>query len=252
MSQLLQLVPTLIGPLIGLLLVALDRNLERGGQFGFRQAFIEVFRFMTWWIVKPFYQLECRVRTKNAKESTHITGYKTAFLVYDPVANMVSFSPLRWKAEHTNDLHYGVDSEAKCHKNRKHQAPVLSCRCGFYALALERHVNKVLGSNPQTPSWLANSLVTLEVDLSGTVVEGKLGYRAETQRVLKVKVKQKCSVCIRDNRFWKRASKATGFAVTRTPEGLNCTSPVCDHHQGDQKTDIVALSNSLGTEVVWR
>lgn len=54
----------------------------------------------------------------------------------------------------------------------KHAAPGVDCECGFYAVPADKLEHFKYGG------------ATLQVELSGTVIEHELGYRAEHQRVL--------------------------------------------------------------------
>lgn len=76
---------------------------------------------------------------------------------------------------------YGMDAEFQClcdnAAGRRHQGPGWRTRCGFYAI-----------KTPPEP-WLGRAwggTCTLEVELSGTVIEHDRGYRASHQRITKV------------------------------------------------------------------
>lgn len=65
----------------------------------------------------------------------------------------------------------------------KHQAPDENCQCGFYAVP------------PDVDSWHSDGTVDLLVELSGTVIEHDLGYRAEHQRVIQMTL-PRCPLCL--------------------------------------------------------
>lgn len=71
-----------------------------------------------------------------------------------------------------------VEQLARCTRDVTHQAPVLGCSCGFYAVPI----------GVATPRWFEDLSVDLLVELSGRVIEHETGYRAQHQRILEVRV----------------------------------------------------------------
>jgi hypothetical protein len=129
-------------------------------------------------------------------------GYKAARLVAD-AAGGGSFLGL------TLGGLYGHDDRAVCEvlagalppprrwgRRRRptaHEAPDLTCTCGFYAFHGREGALGLLTARPPISRQLG--VVLLEVDLSGTVIEFDRGFRAGQQRVLGVQVPRWCVPC---------------------------------------------------------
>jgi hypothetical protein len=126
--------------------------------------------------------------------------------------------------------HYGLSARANCvfHKT-DHVAPANGCDCGFNAMK-QRSAAELLLSR-----W--RGFVLLEVDLYGTVVEHRLGWRAEEQDILRIHVPRRCS------RGWCKAPT----------EGLrkrhNGWFPSCQSHLGRDGVDLAVLRRH-GVDVV--
>jgi len=69
---------------------------------------------------------------------------------------------------------YPVEADATCGRGHHHRAPDLHCACGFYALR----------EPPRT--WMTPRNVMLQVELSGKIIVGTKGYRAQHSQVLAV------------------------------------------------------------------
>ncbi len=225
--------------------------IARGFDTGFLAAYRELYMILTWWLRKPFYILECKIALWG-KDTEYITAYKRAYVVYDSESKTYGFAPMRLEGDSHLNRRYGTEATAVCDKGSGHQAPLKACECGFYALKLRRHLGKVVGSDPQTGLWRANALATLEVDLSGTVISGSLGYRAEKQRVLKVQLSRRCSICYFNKHFWQRAKEASSISRVPWRDSLVYIIPICEVHQGENPTDISVLKQILHTDAVWR
>lgn len=247
MLQWLKLIWILVCPIVS---IAVGLIMMRGLETGFRAALCEMYLFFTCWLRKPFYRLECKIASWG-KDDDYVTAYKMAFIIYDKSTKTCSFAPMRLEKKQPHEHSYSANAEAKCDKASNHKAPVKHCTCGFYALKLKRHLGKVLGSGPQTYRWRANSLAVLQVDLSGRIIPGLLGYRAEKQRVLQAQLNRRCSICYNQKPFWRRARNATSVAQ-HYHDGLDYILPVCEKHQGASSKDISSLQQLLQTEVVWR
>ncbi len=114
---------------------------------------------------------------------------------------------------------FGVDADARCRRppvlhssytytyNRPHVAPALGCDCGFYAVPAD------------VDAWHANETVDLLVELSGTVIEHELGYRAGHQTVVECHLPA-CPYCREPSvNVIFEGGKAAGFACERHTAG---------------------------------
>jgi hypothetical protein len=224
------------------------------------------------------------------------TGFKVARLVADPVTGEASFLGL------TLGGLYAHDDTATCEvlagtlppprrwgrraPPAPHDAPDLTCTCGFYALHRREDATSLLATRPPISRMFGP--VLLEVDLAGTVVEFDRGYRASQQRVLGVQVPRWCVPCARLGRA-REARRVAGLGgaaleeacrsdlpqhpplyrlamvvhhadVVRRLAGRAALRPVCDDHTpvtaGARASDPVVLeladlAAGLGTEVRW-
>lgn len=157
---------------------------------------------------------------------------------------------------------YDVEDDARC--PRGCQRPADGCDCGFYALRpeVESHVFRT------SERMQRATTVRLDVELSGSVLEYELGYRAQRQRVLRVAVPTICASCAR----FGDTQRATGLAAVppaqyaysvsvlsrTTPGGREpwaTLEPTCDLHRrarrDEPSVELTDLAGMLGTEVVW-
>jgi hypothetical protein len=181
-------------------------------------------------------------RTARGLSPKH--GFKFALLGQTD-SGSIGFVPLRAMGHR-----YGASSDAMCLFSEVfdgevspvepgHAVPHPNCECGFYALQARGH----LGTTA-TRSWLDSNhkgrACVLEVDLSGTIIPGQVGYRAEHIEVLKVTVPSRCITCDRH---------ATVFAAKK---GL--LFPTCGRHEAHFKKPVVSLGwlrDQLRTEIEW-
>jgi hypothetical protein len=84
---------------------------------------------------------------------------------------------------------YDAEATAHCSKGRSHQVPAWDCSCGFH-MAFDR-----AGLDVMYPDWDDGTLVLLEVEGWGSIVEHENGLRAQHQRVLGVKIPNWCAFC---------------------------------------------------------
>lgn len=118
-----------------------------------------------------------------------IIAYKCAALIWRPggLFALASYGGFTDSAVQT-------DADARClsrtydfvsgrSRPALHEAPGVSCKCGFYAV---RTVDEARAAG--------YGLVTLDVELSGRVVVHERGYRAQHQRVLRVHL-PRCWFC---------------------------------------------------------
>ena len=128
---------------------------------------------------------------------------------------------------------FGHDAEATCHAYHRqmmvwsysmggnrpmpHEAPHVDCQCGFYAVPADKL------------DHFGYQGARLQVELSGTIIEHQLGYRAEHQRVI-AWTPPPCSGC--------------GDAATRVwVDAANDKQPVwdCGQHEYPVNTDSAVL-----------
>lgn len=170
-----------------------------------------------------------------------VRGWKRARVVVEH--GTVMFEPL--SAEGL----YGVEEEARCtpltyqwrtpytawmgtdgtvHGQVPHEVPAPDCTCGFHALR-------------EPPDFAPVEQADLEVDLTGTVVVHKRGYRAQRQTVVSVAFPKWCFDCLDD-------VPAVGLAVN----GRGWLLPRCDEHlEGLAGWSLADVASELGTEVRW-
>lgn len=152
-------------------------------------------------------------------------------------------------------LHYDVnllpEARSECMGNRANwsfatlfstpekcsDSPAAACSCGFYALEDRRQLStQAICTMPTDHPFT----VELEVDLSGRVIEGQRGLRAQHQRIL---------TC------WLPGACGGGFMCEEAPVVVvlkpNKSYVACEKHaEGAKRTATLAqLSNRLGVEV---
>jgi hypothetical protein len=159
-------------------------------------------------------------------------GYKVAKLVVDPASGQAGFLGL------TVGGLYGGDTAASCEvlsgwlppprrwgRRRPpsaHEAPDLSCTCGFHAFSRRSEALRLLAERPPVSRQFGAAL--LEVDLAGTVIEFDRGFRASHQRVLGVQVPRWCVPCAADGRA-QPARRVAGLPATDFASALEAELP---------------------------
>lgn len=187
-----------------------------------------------------------------------LTAYRSAYIV--EFRGILVFKPLRelYPMFRTDDVAVCATSTGRSRQRLGlpplHQPPGDNCQCGFYSLKSAGYLGWILGSRANGSRGELYQLVTLQVDLSGKVIEGRLGYRAERQQVLKVIVPARCGMCktfygVSEMPPWKRRRHTIGAIMiddTMTPVCSICASsfpgvmPLSD------------IASMLGTEVVLK
>lgn len=111
---------------------------------------------------------------------------------------------------------------------RDHKAPHVDCICGFYGVTKDRLHEVSMYYGP-------NSCADLEVELYGTVIRHRDGWRAEKQRVLAVHLDLSCAVC------------------RRPAQGVSGRGVVCrECFPGTVVFTPAELSSLWGVEVRWQ
>jgi hypothetical protein len=236
--------------------------------------------------------------TEDRPSHERPSGYKVARLVADPATGQASFLGLTLGGRYDPDdvaacevLNGSLPPPRRWGQRRipePHDAPDLSCTCGFYALHRRGEATDLLAARPPVSRMFGP--VLLEVDLAGTVVEFDRGYRASHQRVLGVQVPRWCLPCARLGRarpakrvaglfgaaleracrsdlpqhpqLYRFALAAHHVEVIRRLEGRAALRPVCDEHTAAPVSDgsqlqatvvleLADLAAGLGTEVSW-
>ena len=139
---------------------------------------------------------------------TDVHGWKVARLL-DPVAGV--FGGYAFGT-------FGFSAVSRCER-RNHVAPSNGCECGFNAMKDKQDAVRLL------ERW--RGFLLLEVDLFGTVIEHRTGWRAQEQDVLRVHVPLRCA-------RGRCQGTTVGFRLRR-----NRWFPTCSTHLG---ADGVALS----------
>jgi len=148
-----------------------------------------------------------------------VHGWKVARLL-DPVAGI--FGGYAFGT-------YGFSSVSSCERRRNHVAPTNGCECGFNAMKDKQDAVRLL------ERW--RGFVLLEVDLFGTVIEHRTGWRAQEQDVLRVHVPLRCAR--------GRCQETTvGFRLRR-----NRWFPSCGMHLGVDGVELSVLRRH-GVDVV--
>lgn len=146
-------------------------------------------------------------------------GYKTLQIVVNDDGTLA--------LEGSMEAPYGIDATATCGIGYPHTAPDWDCSCGFYALA----------ERPKSPDY---GQFIAQVELFGTVMEGKRGWRASRQRVLSIQtVSRTCSFGCDE--------PAVGF----TNDGQGGACQVCAKHAALGYATPAQMTALLGTEVSW-
>jgi hypothetical protein len=157
---------------------------------------------------------------------------------------------------------YAVEDDARC--PRECSLPTGGCDCGFYAIRPEVE-EQIFGSSERL---LRATTVRLDVELSGTVLEYELGYRAQHQRVLRVTVPRICASCARFHDLqqavallpipvglWQPSVSVLSRSSHEGRESWPTLEPVCDLHRRARAdvpaTGLADLAGLLGTEVTW-
>lgn len=92
---------------------------------------------------------------------------------------------------------YDAVADAECERSGfarpEHKVPYVDCTCGFHGL----RYRTLLAEAAADYRWYSSC--DLEVQLSGRFIEGELGWRAEHQEVVSVRVDTTCYRCRRDD-----------------------------------------------------
>jgi len=138
----------------------------------------------------------------------------------------------------------GVTEKATCSAYPKpdteHEAPLLSCTCGFYAY------------NSLAPlEYGKRASITATVEMFGTVIAHEKGYRASHQRVTGLQVGRACDLCAAfgDER---RVSDAFYFTVNGEAKRL-CAEhgALSERLNASMKMSLTELAERLEVEVGW-
>jgi hypothetical protein len=148
-----------------------------------------------------------------------IVGWKVATIA-DPDAML--FNGYSWGT-------YGVVGAARC-LFHNHTSPVFDCSCGFHAYRHRHHAQDRLNRrrNP----------VLLRVGLYGTIVEHRLGWRAQQQDLLGVHLPSTCSR--------RKCEQPTTYLH---PDGESWRT-VCDVHRDTRSISTDTLRRRSGLDVV--
>ena len=139
-------------------------------------------------------------------------------------------------------VRYGVEAEAVHHEGWPYSMgevvdganPPLHCRhCGFYATTK--------AALPELFHDYTSRVVTLEVQLHGTVVKHERGWRAQRQTVLGAWVRRHC---------WRCGETAAGLVADGKAGPV---MPACKYEMGLRASafSLSELSGMLGTELRW-
>ena len=197
-------------------------------------------------------------------------GYKAMQLLLSPAGDAAVFAGVSVGGSYT------ADDGAVCVLHAAHDAPDLGCECGFYAYADRERARWLLGRRVGFGGdVVVRSLC--EVELLGRVVEHDLGYRAQRQRVLGVRLLPWCADCAAVGRLvtasclgtdgrpalpelpWAREGSAARAGVHPSVQRLwefSPLRPVCEAC-GDRLSlvgvclRVPEVTAMLGTEVGW-
>ena len=180
-----------------------------------------------------------RLELERVKSDLPILAHRVARLTF---GQRYLFAP------YTDRGGFGVDATATCKvvsplggvylARDPHTAPGLDCSCGFHALP------------PDVEPWGAGpDLVTLMVELSGTVVEHERGYRAEHQRVVEVQIPP-CPFC-GDAAQWVQVRNVRKHDAWGSTTSRKCmTGVACPRHRdGDETVTVDDVRRLLGVPV---
>lgn len=142
---------------------------------------------------------------------------------------------------------FRVVAEAHC-RYHPHRPPADGCTCGFYALS-DR--DRIVRGDYRGHKWVLNSVI-LQVRMTGDVIEGEAGYRAERQTVVCVELPEKCRYPECDRHAGVMRAETVAHAIT--PEGkwvpllAVCRAHVADHLAFHPS----ALESVSGARFAWR
>jgi hypothetical protein len=185
----------------------------------------------------PVLSWQCKRRYRA--DERHITPYKWAYPVV--IQGETRFFPLRMRY-----ANYASEAVAQCSHGGLSES--LICGCGFHAVKLRAHLGYVEGSYPKPKGLYQQGFcATLEVDLHGNVFSGRVGFRAEKQRVLQVMMPQYCWFHFRAiTSNHRRIVPAEGLTIV----GEIAIVPTCQACT-EKLYPLSWLAQSLQTEVVW-
>ncbi len=197
-------------------------------------------------------------------------GFKAMQVLIAPDASEAGFAGVSVGGSYT------ADDAAVCVLHREHDAPDLACECGFYAYMDRERARWLLGRRVGFGGdVIVRSLC--EVELLGRVVEHDLGFRAQRQRVLGVRILPWCADCAAVGRLvratclgtdgrpalpelpWAREGTAARAGVHPSVQRLwewSPLRPVCESC-GDRLglvgicLRVPEVTAMLGTEVGW-
>jgi hypothetical protein len=211
--------------------------------------------------VHPLVGLMGRARRRRGWASIDLTGVDEPIVAVKRARiRLASDGSSATLSGYTGGGSYAVEAVATC--PRGCDVPEPGCGCGFHAVRPTAEA-RTLGGPDRRPTW--DPSVRLEVELTGTVLEYELGYRAEEQRVLRVGVPSGCLPCARHGRSQRAAALAPVPSVLQPPLGIgparpggartwSVMEPVCDRHRSARPhldLALVRLAGQLGTEVGW-
>ena len=136
-------------------------------------------------------------------------------------------------ARHRADRRYEVDDTARCALGHGHTAPEASCTCGFWSVPARADLGTTF--DHADPTW-----ADLEVESFGRVVVHERGLRSGRQRVLSVRVDDRCAECGRTAAVL--GADLAGPVTPRCP--LHRPSPITGW-----SAPIADVAAALGTEV---
>lgn len=133
----------------------------------------------------------------------------------------------------------GLSPVAVCLKKGEHTVPSRECECGFYSY------------NSARPIYYSGDLYAT-VEVFGTVIVCKEGYRSSRQRIIALAMERECQMC---RIFGDSRRMADGLYF-----GMSGGRPtlLCEEHgelsvrlHAAMKMTLAAASEQLGLEVTW-
>ena len=181
---------------------------------------------------------------KNASETGDLVAYRFAGLVWregKPYFSSI-FKPAVFTAS----------DDAVCLAGGRyfaeHRAPEDNCRCGFYSIGHAASLPEKI----HTTRSNYNLYCLLQVQVSGKVIPGSRGYRAEHQEVLHVWLPGRCA------RYRCRAvamvtSETIGRSIVKDREIDKPLIPACKWHSRGSEHVVTELdlAGLLNTEFSW-